>query len=163
MRRPVLIGLVAGARVLLGALPVCGAELDAYQRADLTRAMKMVGPSTSEASAVRTEQKVGEPSPAFLLGAALAAWTSARAQVEFDARSPEAAGPPHNSQSGDTDDYVRQDCAEEAAAFADLQGRSQALGLAPAQVLAAAAAAVADPAALPAWRARAAGPVAACR
>lgn len=160
MRRPVLIGLLAGARVLLGALPVCGAELDAYQGADLMRAMTMVGPSTSEAAAVRAEQKAGEPSPAFLLGAALGAWTSARAQVAFDARSPEAAGPPHNSQSGDTGDYIRQDCAEEAAAFADLQSRSAALGLEPAQVL---AAAVSDPAALPAWKARAAGPVAACR
>ena len=161
MRRPVLIGLVAGAQVLLGALPACGAELDAYQRADLVRAMAMVGPSTSEAAAVRTEQKAGEPSPAFLLGAALGAWTSARAQVAFDARSPEAAGPPHNSQSGDTDDYIRQDCAEEAAAFADLQSRSKALGLQPAQVLAAAGAS--DPALPPAWRARAAGPIAACR
>jgi hypothetical protein len=160
MSRPILIGLVAGAQVILGALPVQGAELDAYQRADLVRAMRMVGPSTSEAPAVRTERKAGEPAPAFMLGAALAAWTAAQAQVAFDARSPEAAGPPHNSQSGDTEDYIRQDCAEEAAAFADLQSRSAALRLEPAQVLAAAAS---DPALLRAWRARAAGPVAACR
>jgi hypothetical protein len=166
MAKAFTIALLAGAQVLLGALPIatgplCAAELDSYQRADLVRAMKAVGPSSSEAAAVRQEQKVGEPAPAFMLGAALGAWASARIQVEFDARAPEAAGPPHNSQSGDTEDYIRQDCAEEKTAFADLQSRSKALGLAPEQVLAAAG--PGDPALLSAWRARQAGPIAICR
>jgi hypothetical protein len=161
MAKALKIAFLAGAQVLLGALPVLGADLDAYQRADLVRAMKAVGPSSSEAAAVRQEQKVGEPAPAFMLGAALAAWASARVQVEFDAKSPEAAGPPHNSQSGDTDDYIRQDCAEEKTAFADLESRSKALALTPEQVLAAAG--QGDPAMLPAWRARQQGPIGICR
>lgn len=161
MRRALLIALTAGVQGLLGALPVCAAELDAYQRADIARGMTMVGSSTSEAAAVRQEQKVGEPAPAFLLGTALAAWISARTQVEFDAKAPEAAGPPHNSQSGDTEDYVRQDCAEESSAFTDLEARRRALGLELVEVLAAAG--LPDPATLTAWRARAAGPAASCR
>jgi len=160
VKRLFLIALMSGAPVFLGALPVCAAGLDAYQRADLVRGMKTVGLSSSEASAVRQEEKVGEPAPSFLVGTALAAWISARAQVEFDAKAPEAAGPPHNSQSGDTDDYVHQDCAEESIAFTALAARSRSLALEPEAVLAAAG--LTDPALPAAWRAQTLGPAAIC-
>lgn len=96
-----------------------------------------------------------------MLGAALGAWTAARAQLDFDLNNPTAAGPPHVSQTGSDDEALGQDCADDRIAFGHLQARSSALGLEPAQVLAAAA--VAGPAALAAWRARAAGPAAVCR
>ena len=129
--------------------------------ADIRRAYAAASRSTSEEPALRAERLAREPSPGFRLGAALGAWTAAHAQLDFDLNNPTAAGPPHVSQTGSDDEALGQDCADERTAFDHLQTGSSALGLEPAQVLAAAA--LSDPALLSAWRARAAGPIAACR
>jgi hypothetical protein len=96
-----------------------------------------------------------------MLGAALGAWTAAAAQLSFDLKNPTAAGPPHVSQTGGDPDALAMDCDEEKTAFANLQDRSRAAALAPADVLGAAG--VTDTAMADAWRAREAGPAKACR
>ena len=97
-----------------------------------------------------------------MLGAALGAWTSARAQLDFDRDNPAAAGPPHVSQTGADDDALRQDCAEEAIAFQHLEARTAGLGLDPKAVAPLAAASGADQI-LFRWQARRAGPDPICR
>jgi hypothetical protein len=129
--------------------------------AEIRRAVAMVGASTSEQPALREERRAREPSAGFMLGAALGAWANAAAQLEFDLQNPAGIGPPHAHLGQDGDELLRQDCREEAVAFADLVERSQALGLAPQAVTAAAGAAggaVVEP-----WLRRRPGPAAACR
>jgi len=144
------------------ASPSAAAGLDGPGQSDLRRAFQAASLSTSEEPAVRAERGRGEPSAGFMLGAALGAWTSAAAQLAFDLRTPNAAGPPHASQSGDNDEAIEQDCAEEKTAFARLDARAAGLDLDPKSVLQLAA--VPAPAdVLSRWLARRAGPAAACR
>jgi hypothetical protein len=129
--------------------------------ADVRRAYAAAQLSTSEEPAVRAERSIQAPSPAFMLGAALGAWTAATAQLDFDIKNPTAAGPPHASQTGTDDEALRQDCADEMKAFTRLDSRAGALGLTAAQVVGAAG--VADQELAEAWTARRTGPVKACR
>ena len=138
------------------------AELAADAKADIARAYAAASSSSSEEPAVRAERARREPSFGFMLGAALGAWSTAHAQLDFDLKNPMAAGPPHMSQTGDNDDALAQDCAEEKTAFAHLDARAAALGLTPADTLAASGATDAAPLAA-AWQARKAGPAQACR
>lgn len=142
--------------------PSLSASLDGPGQSDLRRAFLIASMSTSEEPAVRAERLRGTPSAGFMLGAALGAWTSAYDQLDFDLHAPNAAGPPHASQSGDNDDALQQDCAEEKTAFERLDSRTAGLGLDPKSVLQLAAVpSAAD--SLPRWLARRAGPVGACR
>jgi len=137
------------------------AELAPADQADLRRAVAMVALSSSEEPAMRQERQAREPSPAFQLGAALAAWINAAAQLDFDLKNPTALGPPHAHLGAPEDDFLLQECKDEATAFVRLEARSRALGLKPRQV-----AALAGPkaeGAQPAWLARRAGPASACR
>lgn len=136
---------------------VAAADLDAAALADLRRAVAAVGLSTSDQPALRVERGIREPSRAFMLGAAQAAWTNAAAQLAFDLANPTAAGPPHASQTGDLAQFLTDDCREEATAFAALQAGMRQLGLSAAQL---AAAAGADQAAI---AVREANPPAACQ
>ena len=120
--------------------------------ADLKRAFNAAALSTSEEPAVRAERTRGEPSPGFMIGAALGAWTAAREQLDYDLKNPSAAGPPHASQGPADLDAIDQDCRDERVAFERLETRSRALDLEPATVLKAAA--IANPALLDAWRSR---------
>jgi hypothetical protein len=142
--------------------PSLAAGLDGPGQSDLRRAFLAAGQSASEEPAVRAERRQREPSAGFMLGAALGAWIAAGAQLDFDLKTPNAAGPPHASQSGDNDEAIEQDCAEEKTAFARLDARAAGLDLDPKSVLRLAA--VPAPAdILPKWLARRAGPAAACR
>jgi hypothetical protein len=136
------------------------ADLSPSAQADLRRAYAAAALSTSEEPAVRAERRTREPSPGFMLGAALGAWTAAAAQLAFDLNNPAAAGPPHVSQTGHNDDALAQDCADETTAFTRLDSRAQALGLTPAAVTAAAGAPAMQAAA---WQTRRMGPAPACR
>ena len=147
--------------LLAAASPAFAASLSATDQADLRRAYEAAKLSTSEQPALRAERRDREPSPGFLLGAALGSWTAAAAQLSFDLNNPTAAGPPHVSQTGGDQDALAMDCDEEKTAFANLQDRSRAAALAPADVLGAAG--VTDTAMADAWRAREAGPAKACR
>ena len=138
------------------------AEPTVQDRAEIRRAVLAVGLSSSEEPAVRQERRSREPSAAFLLGAALAAWIQAREQLEFDLTNPAAAGAPHASQGPANEDAIAEDCAEEMQAFAHLDARASALGLTVEQVTAAAALQNRDALAI-AWQARRAGADRACR
>jgi hypothetical protein len=155
----------AAAALLLAWLngsPSLSAGLDGPGRSDLRRAFLVASMSTSEEPAVRAERRLREPSAGFMLGAALGAWTAAAAQLDFDLRAPNAAGSPHASQSGDNDDALQQDCAEEKTAFTRLDARAAGLDLDPKSVLRLAAVSIAAEI-LPRWLARRAGPADACR
>jgi hypothetical protein len=128
--------------------------------ADVRRAYAAAKLSTSEEPAVRAERAAHTPSPAFMLGAALGAWTAAASQLDFDIKNPTAAGPPHASQTGTDDEALRQDCADEITAFTRLDSRAGALGLTAAQVVGAAGV---EKSLAETWTARRAGPVKACR
>jgi hypothetical protein len=150
--------LVAATAALLLAGPALAAEPPPGFGAEVKRAIAAVGSFGTEAPAVRREAAERPPSAGFLLGAALAAWTNAAAQLAFDLENPQAAGPAHAHLDQEGADLLRQECAEEATAFIDLQARTTALGMSPQDV---AALAGADPGA---WLAReGAGPAEPCR
>lgn len=162
LRRRLSSPLTAGALLVALGSPAVAAGLDAAGQADLRRAFAAASLSTSEEPAVRAERREREPSPGFMLGAALGAWTAAAAQLDFDIRNPTAAGPPHASQSGDNGEAIAQDCVEENTAFSRLDARAAALGPDPKSVL--------DLAGAPepertrsAWLKRRGGPVPGCR
>jgi len=120
--------------------------------ADLSDAQKgfaAVGPSTSDAAALRDTKT---PSAAYRAGAALAAWRNATASLDYDVKNPSGDG---------VDGAVSLDCFDEKAAFADLDASPRALGLTPAQITASAG--VQDATVAKAWVARQAGPPSACR
>lgn len=144
-----------------GAPPARAAELAPAAQTDLRRAIVMVGPSGSEEPALRQERRAREPTPGFMVGAALAAWLNAAAQLDFDLKNPAGAGPPHVGQTGGDPDAMVQDCFDEKLAFDHLETRSRSLGLTPDQVVVAAGARQSG--ALAAWRARRPEPVGACR
>jgi hypothetical protein len=131
---------------------VLAAALSPELKAEIARGMTAVGAFSSEAPAMRGEPR---PSPGFALGAALAAWSNAKTQLDFDLANPQSAGPAHAHLDQMGDDLLRQECREEAAAFADLETRSAALGLAPADIAPVSAEAL--------TARRASGPAAACR
>jgi hypothetical protein len=143
----------------LGAPPARAAELTPAAQADLRRAFAMVGPSASEEPALRQARRAQEPSAGFMVGAALAAWINAAAQLDFDLKNPAAAGPPHVGQTGGDPEALIQDCLDEKTAFDHLDARTRSLGLTPEQVVAAAP----RGGALPAWRARGSRTVNGCR
>lgn len=130
------------------------------RQADISRALVAVGPSTSEEPALRGERQMREPSPAFLLGAALGAWINAATQLQFDRDHPTAAGPPHVSQSGADPDALAQDCADEKLTFAHLQTRTGALGLSAEQI---AGLVPLGRDSLASWRSRSSAPPSICR
>ena len=157
--------LPSTAALLLACLygsPSLSAGLDGPGQSELRRAFLAASLSTSEEPAVRAERRQREPSSGFMLGAALGAWTAASAQLEFDLKSPNAAGPPHASQNGDNGEAIEQDCAEEKTAFARLDARATGLNLAPKTVLQLAAVPEAD-LVLARWLTRRAGPDQDCR
>jgi hypothetical protein len=158
-RSPLILALV----VLPALSPPAGraAELAPAAQADLRRAFSMVGASGSEEPALRQERRAHEPSMGFMVGAALAAWVNAAAQLDFDLKNPADAGPPHVSQSGGDPDAMVQDCFDEKLAFDHLEARSRSLGLTPDQVVVAAGALQSGAPA--AWRARRSELVGACR
>jgi len=158
VRRGRLVPAIVCLAGLFGAALAGGARADGGGigpgvQADLRRGMAMVGPGTSDEPALRAERMTREPSPAFMLGAALGAWIGARATLDFDLKTP----------SGDGDDSaaIAVDCFDERTAFAHLEARSAALGLAPSAVIEAAGAQ--DPALPDAWRSRRSGAPPRCR
>jgi hypothetical protein len=152
---------LAAATSLLHASLTHAAEPAPGVQADIKRAFAAVGLSNSEEPAVRQERQAREPSPGFMVGAALGAWTNAAAQLDFDLKNPAGVGPPHVNLDDGPADFIQQDCADEKAAFDRLATRSQALGLTPQQV--AAAAGAADKGVATVWQMRQGGPVKACR
>jgi hypothetical protein len=142
--------------------PSLAAGLDGPGQSDLRRAFLAASASSSEEPAVRAERLQREPSSGFMLGAALGAWTEARYQLDFDLKTPGAAGPPHVSQNGANDEAIEQDCADEKTAFQRLDSRTASLGLDAKSVLQMAAAPGAD-AVLVRWLARRSGPDQGCR
>ena len=150
--------LCAGLTAL--TFPVRAASFSDDAAADLKRAFAAAALSTSEEPAVRAERARGEPSAGFMLGAALGAWTAAKAQLDYDLKNPQAAGAAHASQGPANLEAIDEDCREEKVAFERLDSRSRALGLEPSQTLAMAGA---DAALAEAWRIRRAGPDSACR
>jgi hypothetical protein len=154
-----LVSLVAALATLSASQPRAD-ESAASVQADLRRALTMVGPSASEEPALRDERRARDPSPAFLLGAALGAWINAAGQLNFDRDHPTAAGPPHVSQSGADPDALAQDCAEERLAFAHLQARAGAMDMPAEQVVRAASV---DPAVVAGWRTRSSAQPPICR
>ena len=139
--------------LIAGLSHATAAALDTSGVADLNRAMAMVGPTTSDAPALRAESKTREPSLAFRLGAALGAWRSAAAQLDYDLKTP----------SGDGDDSaaIAVDCFDERNAFNDLEAARLSLGLKPATVLSLAGLSGDDVA--EAWRSRQGGQPDRCR
>jgi len=155
--RPAHLVLVAAAA--FSAVQSRASEPIDSRQADMRRALAAVGPSTSEEPALRGERQARDPSPAFLLGAALGAWINAAAQLDFDRDNPTAAGPPHVSQSGADPDALAQDCAEEKLAFFHLEARRGTLGLSAEQ---AAAIVPLDAKSLASWRSRISAPPPIC-
>ena len=139
-----LMGLAAGAQA---------AEIDAALRAELRRGVAAAGHWASDEPAMREERKTREPSAGFSLGAALAAWTNAAAQLDYDLKTP--------SGDGDDSEAIHLDCVDEALTLDHLESRRQALGLTPDQVIAAAGGFT--PEVLAAWRVRQAAPPKGCR
>jgi hypothetical protein len=136
------------------AVPVSAAD-----QQDLKRAYAAAAPSASEEPTVRAERALRDPSPGFMLGAALGAWSAAHDQLDFDLKNPSAAGPPHATQGAPDLDAFDQDCHDELTAFQHLETRGQ--GLDPAAVTTAASA---PPALAKAWtNRRASGPASVCR
>jgi hypothetical protein len=134
MARPFsLILLIAAPTLLSAATP--GVDPTAVRRG-----LALVGPRTSDEPALRLERQTGDPSPSFRLGAALGAWISAAAALDYDLKTP--------SGDGGDEEAIGVDCYDERVAFTHLEASRQALGLAPPQ---ATAAAVAEPGVLPAW------------
>jgi hypothetical protein len=156
--RPASLVVVLAALAALA--PARAADLSAAARDDLQRALALVGPSTSEEPALRQERQAREPSPGFLLGAALGAWINAAGQLDFDSANPAAAGRPHVSQIGGDPDAFAQDCADEMTAFTHLEIRSQALGLTADRIV---AAVPVGGGVLAEWRARKSAVPTACR
>ncbi len=146
-----LLALVIAAQAAAGPLARAG-EIGA-DPIEVRRGLAAVGPSASDEPALRLERRTREPSAGFVLGAALGAWISAAAALDYDLKTPSGDG-------GDAE-AIEQDCYDERTAFAHLEARWQALGITPRQ--AAAAAGVAVPALLPAWTLRQAGPSQRCR
>ena len=130
-------------------------------QAEIRRAVGIVGGFTSEEPALRQERGSGEPSPGFLLGAALGAWMNAAAQLDFDLKNPQGIGPAHAHLGQEGADILREECREEAVAFEHMETRAKALGLTP--EAAAAAGGVASGGTAEAWIRRRQGPVAGCR
>jgi hypothetical protein len=149
--RPCLLALCLLAAPL--ASPAPAAPLAPADRAELKRALAMVGPATSEEPAVRQERRARDPSAAFMLGAALGAWQSAAATLRYDLATP--------SGDGDDSEAIAIDCYDERIAFDHLQTRTSALGLTPPQVVEDAGLAPGE--VLTAWRARQAGASPRCR
>jgi hypothetical protein len=146
--------VIALAAMAAAAAPsAVAAGLRAGEQADLRRAIAVVGASTSEQPALRQEKLTREPSPAYMLGAALGAWIGAAAQLDFDLKTP--------SGDGDDSEAIGIDCFDERTAFDHLEARSQALGLAPRDVVEAAG--LGGGPVLSAWREREAGPAKRCR
>jgi hypothetical protein len=150
-RRALIAGLTVALPAAVGSA-AWAAPLSAADLADLKRAYAASALASSEAPVVREERRLREPSPGFMLGAALGAWTAARDQLDYDLKNPQAAGPPHASQGPADVDAIDQDCREEEAAFERLEARGRTLSLDPSEVLEAAA--LPEPAVLDAWRAR---------
>jgi len=147
-------GLAAMAVSLIVALnQASAAPLDASGVADLNRAVAMVGPTTSDAPALRAESQTREPSLAFRMGAALGAWRSAAAQLDYDLKTP--------SGDGDDSGAIAIDCFDERGAFNHLEAARVALGLTPATVVSLAGMSKDDVAS--AWRSRQGGPPNRCR
>jgi hypothetical protein len=142
--RPCLLALclLAAPLASLAAAPLAPAD-----KAELRRALAMVGPSTSEEPAVRLERRARDPSAAFMLGAALGAWESAAATLRYDLATP--------SGDGDDSEAIAEDCYDERIAFDHLETRTRGLGLTPSQVVEDAGLASGE--VLTAWRARQAG------
>jgi len=120
---------------------------------EIRRGFVAAGSKTSEQPALREERDRREPSQGFMIGVALGAWSNAAAQLQYALEVP----------SGDGDDTaaIDLDCQEEGTAFKDLQARSQAAGLAAAQLVAAGQAE--DAGALARLQLREAGPLPRCR
>ncbi len=143
--RVTLIVLIAAQAVLL-APPVSIAQTAAprVDTAEVRRGFTLVGPKASDEPALRLERQTREPSPSFALGAALGAWISATAILDYDLKTP--------SGDGGDDEAIGVDCYDERIAFTHLQARHQALGLTASEVVAATG--VVDPKILTSWMAR---------
>ena len=143
------------------AVSAAAATLDAAQKAEMARARAQVGFLGADAAALREEAARGaEPSPAFRLGAALAAWLNAADQLDFDIANPMAVGPAHANLAG-PEDFFASDCRDEAAAFEHLTAAALALDASPQDVAAAANLPAAGLTAR--WTARIPGQTKACR
>ena len=129
------------------------AALEPAALAELRRGVAAAGHWASDEPAMRLERKSRDPSPGFSLGAALAAWTNAAAQLDYDLKTP--------SGDGDDSEAIHLDCVDEAVALDHLESRRQALGLTPAEVLQAAGGF--GPDLLGAWRQRQSAPPKGCR
>jgi hypothetical protein len=134
---------------LAGILALGAGWARAADLSDGKKGFAAVGPSTSDAAALRDAPA---PSQAYRAGAALAAWRNAAASLDYDVKNPSGDG---------VDGAVSLDCFDEKAAFADLDASRQALGLTPAAITAQVG--VTDASVAKAWVARQAGPPSACR
>ena len=151
IRHAPLLALLITVQATAGAVAHAGET--AADPAEVRRGFSAVGPAASDEPAHRLERQRREPSAGYGLGAALGAWISAAAALDYDLKTPSGDG-------GDAE-AIEQDCYDERTAFAHLEARRQALALTPPQV--AAAAGIADPTVLPAWTHRQAGPPPRCR
>jgi hypothetical protein len=144
-RRVSLILLALGqslfhASLASAAPPVAGG----VDPAEVRRGFILVGARASDEPALRLESQTHEPSMSFRVGAALGAWISAAAALDYDLKTP--------SGDGGDEEAIGVDCYDERVAFVHLETGLQALGLTPNMVTAAAGAL--DPAVSPAWIAR---------
>ncbi len=139
----------SAALALVGILAFGAGAARAADLSDVQKGFAAVGPSTSDAAALR---EAPAPSAAYRAGAALAAWRNASASLDYDVKNPSGDG---------VDGAVSLDCFDEKAAFADLDASRKSLGLTPAEITARAR--VKDDAVGAAWVARQAGPPSACR
>jgi len=134
MARPFTLILLIAAKAILSA----GAP--GVDPAEVRRGFALVGPRTSDEPALRLERQTRDPSPSFQLGAALGAWISAAAALDYDLKTP--------SGDGGDEEAIGIDCYDERVAFSHLEARRQTLGMAPSQAIAAAGV---EPGVLPAW------------
>lgn len=153
-RRIGLLRLAAhvAAPALLAASPCVAAEIRPLEP-ELRRGFQAVGDKASEEPALRLERQTRDPSPAFMLGTALGAWSAASDALNYDLANP----------SGDGDDSaaIEMDCYDEKLAFDHLEARRQALDLTPEEVVTAVGARSATLAA--SWATRKAGAPPRCR
>ncbi len=151
MARPLTVILLIAAQAVLQAAPIAAAQAVSthVDPAEVRRGFARVGSQASDEPALRRERLTHEPSASFMLGAALGAWVSAAANLDYDLKTPSGDG-------GDAE-AIGVDCYDERTAFAHLEARRQALDLAPSQ-------ATAEPGVSSAWTARRrTGPPLGCR
>ena len=118
--------------------------------AELKRGFAAAGTSASDEPALRAEAHPSEP---YRIGAAVGAWSNAKAALDFLMKNP--------SGDGDDDDAIDMDCYDERHAFDHLEASRKAAAVTPEQV--AAGIGGLNGQVIPDWTKRQAGPIPRCR